>query len=882
MALWSRLKLVLPSQRRAMDRDTQEELESLASMAAPGELGNLTQAAENARAIRVWPWMDVLVQDLRYAARSMRNSRAFTAIAVATLALGIGANTAVFTQVNSIFLTELAVSKPGELRRLAWTSPKRAFAGKGMTLPMVDKNVAMGRPLLSFSFPAFSELQNASSFADLACIRFAMFNLPEAGPVRTRLVTGNYFNLLGVQALVGRTLTPEDDQPGQPLAAVMGWGLWQRAFGGDPSVVGRQLKVNQAPYTIVGVLPEEFFGLDATSPEDLTIAIRAATSSNPKRLEDPRDWTACSIVLGRLRGQTSDQQARAESELLLQRTILANPPAEPFELPKSILIDYARGEDGLRRNLSLPLMLLMAITAAVLLIACANIAGLLLARGTARGKEIATRLAVGASRGRIVRQLLTESLLLSAIGGALGIAVAYAMHPFLPQLLFHIGQLGSTGAGLGLQPRIDWRVLAFSGALTAITGILFGLLPALRSTRVELMSSMKQTNGALPGRLRFRSGQAVLGVQVSLAMVLLIGAGLLLRTLINLKSVPMGYQPENMLYFTADTDPRRPDLVESTVAKLAAIPGVAVASASIWPIFTSAPDTYMPVCIPGYTPKTLDDRYADSDLILPNFFETWGVPLRRGRFMEWQDVRGTERVAIINEAFVKQYLNGKDPADDIVQIGANCAPWRIIGVVADVTDRPRITPRPFVFMPYRNQRTHMTFAVRLTAAGVPVAAAMRQIMKELDTRIFEDLITGTEYRERTMHREDALAALLGLFSLLALLVASIGIYGMLAYAVNQRTAEIGIRMALGAPRASVIRMVTKDSITPVIIGIVVAIGTAYVLTRWIESLLFGVSKSDPWSIGGAAAAFLLTAAAASTIPAKRAVQIDPMRALRHE
>ncbi len=852
-----------------------EELESLRELAGhPRELGNLTRAAENARAAWGWTWLERLGQDLRYAVRSLRSSPGFALVAVATLALAIGANTTVFTAVNAAYFTKLPVKGPGELWQLTWSSRKRAFGGMALMQPMYDAfYFNQGLTLGGFSYPAYQAIRDKNtSFSDVACSRNSFVTL----------VTGNYYRLLGVNAALGRTIGPEDDRADRPAVAMLSYGYWQSQFGGDPGVIGRVITRGRfgadypVPMTIIGVLPQGFFGLDpATAGPQVIAAMQPELRNTPQSLTDNRNWNACDTVIARLAPGAGMERARAETEALTAQSIAADPPPEPYEAPHVKLLGLEHGQPSLRTGWHLALLILTLAVAAFLLIACANIAGLLLARGSWRTKEIATRLALGAGRMRIVRQLLTESLLLSALGSAAGIAIAFALGPELPRL----STRRYTLPNLGVKIQPDWTVIGFSVGIAVLATLLFGLAPALKATRVDLVSMMK-TQTSSRAAIRFLSGRAMLVVQVALSFVLLIGAGLLLHTLYNLRSVPMGYNPKGLLFFTVQLPQGHPEEVEETLERLRAVPGVSSANASRWPLFTAAPDTYIQVCIPGDVPKDFDDRFADSDVMLPAFFETWGVPLLRGRDFNATDGPGN---VVVNEAFVKRYLKG-DVVGQSFRWGQTCAAEvSIIGVVGDSTEDPRVTPRPFVYRRWAQPPPQMTYTVR-TPGDTAAVAPLQRIVTDLNTheRVIEELSTGEQYFNDSLGQVRLYVWLLSGFGVLALFVACLGIYGMLAYLVARRTAEIGIRMALGAQRAEVMRLVIRESMLPVCAGIAAGLAAAYPLTRVVASLLFGVSRNDPWTLAGAAGALLATAAAAAFLPARRATRIDPMRALRYE
>ena len=825
-------------------------------------------------------WFEAVKQDVRYGARVLRKSPGFAATAICTLALGIGANLTIFTAVSTVFLQPLPVRNHDALRLLSWRSSKRAFGGRFLTQPMWDANVLnKGEGLKYFSYPVYLDLRDhASSFSHLACTRPGPpVNLPDGRTVGIQAVSGNFFDTLGVDAILGRVITPGDDSPGAAPVAVISYGVWQSAFGGDPSILNRTLKVGTIAAPVVGVLPPDFFGLDAAFRYRVVMAIQPALArAVPPVISDPHNWNGCQAVFGILRPGVSDEGARAETETLVQQAILADPPKEAWEPPHMLVTNLGWGFETLRKAASQPFRLLTAVAGLILLIACANLGGLLLARGTARYKEIATRLALGASHGRIVGQLLTESLALSLMGGLAGTIIAYGCSPLLPRLFqqFNYYQFNN----LGIQFRPDIRVLSFSAAMAVLTGLAFGLAPALRAVRATLSTIIKMSI-PVPGRFRFTSGNAMLAGQMALSMVLLTGSALLLRTLWNLHSVPMGYDPSGILYFTTSTPANRQEFVSRVMDRLETLPGVNAASVSIWPLFTSAPDTYLQVCIPDDEPKTFDDRFADSDYILPRFFDTWRVPLLHGRDFRSDEAPGD---VIVNEAFAKRYISG-DPLGRAVGLGPNCSTATIVGVVANSTDRPRITPRPFVYRPYayQPQLTQLTFTVR-AVNPFALIPPLRRIVAGLETTIYDPVTTGEDYRARTMSQERLFTILLSIFGTLGLFIACIGIYGTAIYLVRRRTPEIGIRISLGANRLDVVRLVTRETLAPVAIGIAAGIVASVELAKLVVGILFGVSQTDPWSITLAASLLLLTAACAAAVPARIAARIEPLRALRYE
>jgi predicted permease len=832
------------------------------------------------------------VSNLRYAIRRLRQSPAFTVIAVLTLALSIGATTAIFAQLNAVFFKSLPLENPEELRRFGWNSNRRAFAGGLEDVKPGDEVF----PVEGFSYSAFRRIRDESrSFSDLACWQpwpsAAQIVLQESGPVETQFVSGNYFKTLGVQAVVGRTLTPDDDRDsGTSTVAMVSYAFWQRHFGGDRGVLNRTLHGNGVTLTVIGVLPREFHGLDAIHVPDLILplAMSPAMTGITNALNDNRNWVF--MIVGRLRAGVPEDQARAETEILVRQSILANPPNRPYELPAVSLLDVSRGTDSLRRAISRPLRLLTLTVSIILLITCVNIAGLLLARGTSRQKEIATRLALGAPRATLVRQLLTECLVLAVMGGAAGLALTYAFSPLLARLLrqFVVMPIG-TVRDLAVDTAPDLRVLGFSLVLLVVSAVVFGLAPSLAAARVDLVSMLNQSSSKSGGRFRFGRGKALIALQVGLSMILLVGAGLLIRTVNNLRTEPLGLNPEGLLFFRVDPGfvgypvNRRMDFFENAIERLGNIPGVTAASGSgVPPLGVLATVSF---CVPGST-EIGTDRLVSINTAGPKLFETWGVPLIDGRDVRWGDAGPANRVLVVNEAFAKKFY--PDGAlGRTMGMGQPCRAdfWTIAGVVADSKRTPRTPVAPTVYVPYRQLPTlrSMTLAVRTTGDPIRLVPAIRRAMAELDSTVpIFDTMTAIGLRDGLIKQERLMSGLLVVFGAVAAFVCCLGIYGMLAYMVSRQTTDIGIRMALGARRSQVIGMVMLETLLPVAAGILLGVVSALALTRWIEAMLFGVSKNDPLTIAAVIAVFVAVAGLAAYVPARRASRVDPLIALRHE
>jgi len=873
----SHLELIADDfRRRGM---TPEEAQAAARRA----FGNIELARESHREARSFSWLEELQRDCAYAVRTLRKSPGFTLAAILILGVGIGANTAVFSQVNAVFFKTLPVHHPHDLRTLSWTSPERAFARGMFQGPSWQARLAAGETIPTFSYSVYLRMRDGvTRFSDLACFASLPAGaMTAAGPVFIELVSGNYFQTIGAAALIGRTINIDDDRPDGPPVAVISYGLWRRAFASDPDILDRTIRIRETPFAIIGVMPQEFGGLNPAVQRDVMLPYANRRLVTPAGL-DRNFWGGCQIV-GRLQTGAPDEQARAEAEALLRSAILDDPPNQPYEMPKLHLADAAWGSDDLRRTTSSPLAVLMAAVSIILLITCANLAALLLARGRARQKEIATRLAIGAARSRIVRQLLAESLLLAIMGGFLAVGLAYGLSPLLTGVL---GQL-SQNLTLSGQPRPpgvyvtpDFRVLAFSVGLTLLTGLMFGLLPALRAARIDLLSIMKQTPAASPlGRFRFRSGKTLISVQVALSVLLLMAAGLFARTLVNLMAVPVGYNPQQLVLIPVANGARSPrQVIEDTMTRLEGIPGVISASASEFPLFNNA-EPKRPVCIPAFG---ADVQRVDWAYVFPRFFEVWGVPLLLGKDFN----QSPAAAVIVNETFVKRFLAGKSPLGQTVGIG-DCTGGRqasIIGVTSDHVDRQRAAQTPIVYAPYPlgGALPTTTFAVRTASDPHSVVPAVRRLIVEAGVTVEGDVTIGAEYWARTMRRERFLTGLLVFFGFLALLICCLGIYGLLAYVVNSRTFEIGVRIALGAERKHVASLVVRETLAPVAAGIASGMVATLTLLRYVESILFGISPHDPWTAAGTAAAFLSVAGLAAFLPASHASRIDPMRSLRHE
>jgi predicted permease len=832
--------------------------------------------------------MDQLRQDVRFALRSLRRAPAFTIVIVLTLGLGIGANTAIFSLMDQVLLRTLPVRAPEELVLLDGPGP---FSGR------TNNN-------MTFSVPMFRGLEQGSR--DVMAGMLARYDTSATLSTGTRservfveLVTGGYFEVLGVTSVVGRTLGADDDRmPGGHPVVVLSHGFWQRRFGGQSSILNQEIRINNRPMTVVGVAARGFSGLDAGSPADLFVPIMMKAELTPT-WNDLDTWRSRWVtIMGRRRpGVTQEQAAAAMNVVYRQqlhedaKTLRASTSDDVRKrfLAKTLLLHPGhRGRSDLRTQFSTPLVVLMAMVGLVLLIACANVANLLLARAAGQQKEVAIRLALGAGRWRVVRTRLTESFLL-ALGGALvGVLLAWWTTSVL------IDTLPFDRAVQNLSADPDLRVVLFAIAISAMTAALFGLAPAFQATKPSLTSALKEEAAAVAGggrQARFRKGLVV--AQVALSVLLLAGAGLFTRSLYNLRSLNPGFVAENVLQFSVDpalsgySRERSGALFRQIHDQLASLPGVTSASAAVVPAMTDS-EWRSTVQVQGYTRKEGEDMNPTFNGVAPGYFSTMGMPLVSGREFRETDVLDAPRVAIINETMAKYFWGTENPLGRRFGLGRieNDNAIEVVGVVRDAkftTMRDEI-PR-FVYVPYMQEEAldTMTFYVRShpDAGGVPGAA--RQVVQRLDPNLpIFDMKTMEAQVDESLFLERLVAALSMLFGGLATVLAAVGLYGVMSYTVSRRTREIGIRMALGAARGSVLWMVLREVAVMLAAGIVIGLPVAVGLSRFVESQLYGLSPTDPPTLILASTLLSGVAMLAGYVPARRATRVDPMLALRYE
>lgn len=831
-------------------------------------------------------WND-LRADLRYAIRMLRQSPGFTTIAVFSLALGIGANTAIFSLAETMFLKPLPVDDPSALRILAWTSGPHAPMESvwGHCNPGTSS-----RYCYPFSFPVFEELRRESrGFSSLfAFKRIGSTALIDghAEPVEMHLVSGDYFSGLGVRPVIGRPLTNKDEQQ-KSFVAVISARFWERRFGSDPKIIGRHVSIADRALTIVGVAPQGFDGMhpgempDVFAPIALQAEIAPQNNASPL-LQNADDWWV--EIAGRLSPGVSDTAAQASLDMVLKRVVKAQLGSKKGDTLSLRLEPGATGYDDLRFQFSKSLFVLMGVVALVLLIACANLANLLLARAAVRQREMGIRLALGAGRLRLVRQALTESLTLAAAGGAMGVTLGYFARNAIPSLL----SVSWSSYSYSLGAHFDNRVLAFAVGITLLTGLVFGLAPALRSTGVDVNSSLKVSGRSQThGRSTQFASRSIVVFEVSMSVLLLVGAGLFLRTLLNLQSVRIGFNPQSIVLFSIDpprsryTGAKRIAFFRQLEEKVAAIPGVESSTLLEFALLagndsetTIAPPSHPNSAVPVWTAQAGDD-----------FFKTMQLPILQGRPFGVHDRSRSPKVVVINETLAKAFFPGGDPIGQTLGSHKNTY-GQIIGVCQDAKYSDlRQAPPPTAYFPFsqNSDAGSMTAVVRTHVSLSSFMAAARQALGEIDKDVpILDVRTQTEQIRTSLMTERLFAALTIAFGALAALLACVGVYGIMAYTVARRTNEIGIRMALGALSTEVLRMVLRETLALALFGIVIGVTVSLAVMRLVGSMLYGLKPDDPLTIAAALGLMITVALLAGWVPARRASRVDPMVALRQE
>jgi predicted permease len=846
-----------------------------ARAAALREFGNVPLIQEQVRDMRRVGWIEDLLRDLAYAVRSMRRVPGFTAVAVVSLAAAIGANTTIFTLVNTLLLRSLPVERPHELMEIG----RQTSAGPG-----------------NFSYPLYERVRDqTTTFSDLITVSSPMMRAENDGsdemPIG-RYVSGNFFEALGLQPVLGRLLAPADDRV-DATVTVIGYGFWQRRFGGTPDVLGKTLTLATVPamraaatFTIVGVVPQGFDGLTVGRSDDFYVPISSEARVSPRSmLKSP--GTGWLKVVGRLEPEVSRETAKADVDVILSRYLddaasIAPPEVIRQQRAQPMTVESARaGLAGPRREFEKPVLLLMGAVALVLLVACANVVNLLLARGVARRAEIGVRLAIGASRGRLVRQLLAESAVLGLLGGGVGLAIAVWGTPHLAVLM------ANEDPTIAYDVAPDGTVLLFTALVSLGAALVAGLLPAARVSRAKVPSLREDAGARSVAGAAMMWSRGLITAQVALSLLLLAGALLLVSTLRNFRTGNFGFERDGVVTMRPEpgragfTGDRRLAYLREVLERARSTPGVRAAALSLG----------MPVVGSGVTSSiALEGRPRDPDVsvfvndVTDGYFATTGTRVVRGRDFGPQDGPGTAPVVIVNEDVARRHFAGRDPIGQRITVGIR-GTLEIVGVVATTKfESLRETDSPIVY-PHALQSANpggLNLTVKTATDPMRVASAVHSAIQAIAAAPVTAPTTLAAQIDRTLVKERLIARVLGAFAVIALLLAAVGLYGVLAYLVGRRTNEIGVRLALGATRGAVLRPVLVESAKLAALGVAIGVPAALTLTRLLESLLFGVTPTDGRVLGAVVAMLFLVALAAAAVPAWRASRVNPLTALRYE
>ena len=876
--MFERLRQLLPSARRREDADMDEELRALAEMAeAEGDrklLGNLTLAKENGRAVSKWQWLESTAADVRYAIRVLRRDRAFTCLTLATLALCIGANAAIFSLVDAVLIRTLPVHDPDRLAefrngsssyysyRRYEASSRDWFTGLLATGGTEEKSVDVG-----------------------------------GGDFRARveLVTGNYFDVLGVPVAHGRLLSPHDDRRENPsYAAVIADGFWRQHFGARPDVIGRTVRVQGVPLTVVGVAPREFFGVAVGNAADIWAPLALQPILNPTRIWLDKPNNNFLTLIGRLK-QGASMTAAAEAltpimhDIDLTRAGKHVPPQFESLVRKSrmTLTPATYGISRLRARFSQPLRIVFCMVGIALLLGCVNILNLQLARSSERRRELAVRLAVGAGRGRLVRQLLVESLLVTSVAAAIGVALSQPAAKALASVITQHGQ------PIVLNSEIDGSLLWFVCALAAAAALISGLLPAVQATRGRLWSAVQSGGQSITaGRDRRWLRYSLICVQSGLSLFLVAAASIFGVSLTKLMQFDVGLDRENLAIIDVDATEagyegaRALALAESLAERLRAVPGVLAVSYSQNGLFTGRNSTNL-VTTEGFTDTDFDARKVWFDVVGPRFLTAIKAQLVTGRDFNEQDRAGAPNVAIVSESFARHFFGERNPIGRTVTLEPRFATFEVTGIVRDMrVEGVREQPRRWLYLPALQATSELwgtRFVVRTSGSPQSSFGSFRHVIREENAHLpIVSMDAAEELLARTFDRDRLLASLATAFGVLSLLIAAVGIYGLLSYDMVKRTQEMGVRMALGAKRAAIVRLMLRETILMCTLGIAAGTAGALACGKYVESLLFGLHANDPVVLGGAAVVLAGVALLAAGVPAFRAGSVNPVRALRHE
>jgi predicted permease len=883
--------------------------ENLRSGMAPAEarrravlkFGAVEAIREQYHAEKSLPFVESIVQDVRYSLRILRKSWGFTAIAAISLALAVGANTTIFSVMKRLLLDRLEVPHAEQLRLLHWHGDKHTAVSN---MWGIADNVAEGTAAASFSYPAFEQLRRDNHvLEDL----FAFKNVgtmnatidSSAQILQGELVSGNFFDQLQVQPQLGRPILPDDDRIGAPTVALISAEVWHRAFGSSPAVLGRTITVNMAPVTIIGVTPSGFTGAESVqSSPDLFLPLSSQPLVEPRGMNgsllgasSPQIWWL--NIMGRARDGVADNSARAALEASLSAVVRSTLRLDAdTTIPRLDVLDGSRGLFRSKQMFAKPVEVLMAVVGLVLLLACSNIASLLFARSMARQREVALRLALGAGRARVLRGVLTESLLLSALGGTLGVALAFFGCRTLPALLANPWEASQ------FRMPLDWTVLAFSASVTLLSGLLFGTVPAWIATRSDGGACLKATRPGNTRRRKGLSGRMIVTFQIMLSTLLVAGALLFVGTLIQLAHVNPGFRTDHLVLFAIQQPesrypaPKDLQLHHQIEERLRALPGVqSVTLSEVGYISDSMENTnFLPE---GETPNPDKDQSAWNNAVGSGFFHTLGIPILAGRDFSESDTASAPKVGILSESLARQAFPGQNPIGrrflahfhpsegkpgDLIEVVGISGDTRYWSLKQD--------PVGMFYQPYQqtpNLDFGATYEVRTSLSPASVAPSLRKAVQSIDPDLpLQQIRTQQEQIEASMQQERIIAALTASFGVLALVLASVGVYGVMAYSVAQRTSEIGIRMALGALPREVLTMVLREATWIALVGITCGIGATLLSTRLVASLLYGLHPNDPLILATSALLLALVGLVASWVPARCAAAVEPMQALRHE
>ncbi|PYT67794.1 MAG: hypothetical protein DMG39_23005 [Acidobacteria bacterium] len=903
--------------RRRMDEELQEELQFHIDMQARKnqrnqsdreakrqarlQFGSVVRATEECREERGISSIGIAARDLRFALRMLRKSPGFAAVAILTLALGIGANTAIFSVINSVLLSNLPVKDPQQLVFL--TNPDE----QGLEIGFADGN----RDFVTYpefqqleqNNQAFSGVLAASNFTARISVELQTADSAANGaPARISMISGSYFSVLGVTPILGRAFGPEVDKlhDANPIA-VISYAFWQDRFGGARDVIGRRIRILNTSYEVVGVAPLQFHGETVGANPDIWVPLTMQSEVFPgqdylSEETSPFRKTEWLQAIGRLKPGVTLAQAKASIEVEFHQMIETQAGGMSEEEKRQFLNQHlavtpgSHGASTLRGDFGKPLLILMVVVGLILLITGANIANILLARSAARQKEISIRVALGASGSRLFRQVLTESILLAAIGGAVGLLLAQWADAALLRMV------STTSNQVRLDVHPNPAVLAFTFGVTLLTGILFGLTPAFQATRVDLKGTSRGVAGATARPGRVSTGKILVVAQVSLSLLLLVVAGLFVRSFRNLSETQLGYDRDHLLEFFVDPlsygyrPTEIPALDRSILLRIDAMPGIGGATLIDNPLMSSR-DSNSPVAIEGQKPLPGNNADARWDMVGPHFFSTTGIRILEGREITDGDSGNGQRVGVINETMARKFFPRSNPIGQrvFVQTTSGQAPFIIVGVVQDSKQHgAREKPFPRFYVPYFNPigndwTAGAAIIVRTARDPSSVSSAIRNVVKQaapnlptvametIDQRLADSLVT-----------DRMIADLSGAFGMLAVILVCIGLYGVIAYATSGRTNEIGIRIALGAQRSGILWLILRESLLLVLIGAAIGVPLVFAASKWISSLLFGLQPADPVALAFAIALMFLIGVLASYIPARRATRVDPMVALRQE